>query len=119
MIVNPDKFKSIIIPKHKSPHEINAFQIGNNSVEITSSVKLLGISLDNQLNFIGHIENICKSASNQLNVLVRSKTFLGFEQKRILINSFLLSNFNYCPLVCCITSAKSLKSAKDGFKIFI
>ena len=48
MIVNPDKFKSIIIQKHKSPHEINAFQIGNNSVEITSSVKLLGISLDNQ-----------------------------------------------------------------------
>ena len=77
MIVNPDKFKSIIIPKHKSPHEINAFQIGNNSVEITSSVKLLGISLDNQLNFIGHIENIRKSASNQLNAFF----FRGLNRK--------------------------------------
>ena len=35
------------------------------------SGELLGIQLDDQLNFIPHISNICKSAANQLNALIR------------------------------------------------
>ena len=78
MFVNPDKFKSIIIQKNKTLNQPDKILIGNNSVEITSSVKLLGMTIDNQLTFNIHITNICKSASNQLNALVRLKPFLGF-----------------------------------------
>ena len=53
--------------------------IGNNKVDIESSVKLLGISIENQLSFNQHISNVWKSASNQLNDLGRLETFLGFE----------------------------------------
>ena len=36
--------------------------------------------------------------------------FLNFEQKKTLINSYLYSNLNYCPLVWLFSSAKALNS---------
>ena len=70
MIVNPDKFKSIILTKNKSDDIPTGFSIGTDIVSIEKSVKLLGIHLDNRLNFNLHINTICKSASNQLNTLL-------------------------------------------------
>ena len=60
-----------------------------------------------------YISSICRSASKQLNALVRLKCFLGFQEKKVLINSFSLSNFNYCPLVWSISSAKSLNKVEN------
>ena len=34
---------------------------------------------------------------------------MGFKEKEILLNSFVYSNFNYCPLVWHFCSAKSVK----------
>ena len=113
MIVNPDKFKSIVIHKSSQTSKPKQFLIGNDVVEVASSVKLLGIHIDDQLSFNLHISNICKSASKQLNALVRLKSFLGFEERKVLINSSILSNFNYCPLVWSITSAKSLNKVEN------
>ena len=76
MIINTDKFKLIIIQKSNETSNPKQFLIGNDFVEVASSVKLLGIHIDNQLNFNLHISNICKSASKQLNSLLRLKCFL-------------------------------------------
>ena len=77
--------------------------------QIVSSVRLLGIQLDDKLNFSLHVSNICKSAANQLSALIRLNNFLCFEGKRVLINSYFMSNFNYCPLVWMFSNATSLK----------
>ena len=111
MIVNPGKFKSIVIHKSSQTSKPKQFLIGNDIVEVTPSVKLLGIQIDNQLSFNLHMSNICKS-TKQLNALVRFKCFLGFEEIKVLMNSFILSNFNYCPLVWSISSAKSLNKGE-------
>ena len=107
MIGNPGKLKSIVIHKNSQTSKPKQFSIGNNVVEVASLVKLLGIYIDDQLNFNLHISNICRSAFKQLSALVRLKCFLGFEESKVLINSFILSNFNYCPLIWSISSAKS------------
>ena len=112
MIVNPDKFKSIVIHKSSQTSKPKQFLIGNDVVEVTSSVKLLRIHIDDQLSFNLHISNIYKSASKQLNSLVTLKCFLGFEERNVLINSFILSNFNYCPLVWSLSTAKSLNTVE-------
>ena len=65
----------------------------------------LGIQLDHQLNYSSYISNICKSAANQLNALIRLQKFLRFEGKKILINSYSMGNFNYCPLVRMFSNA--------------
>ena len=72
------------------------FSIGTDIVSLEKSVKLLGMHLDKCLNFNLHINTICKSTSNQLNALVRLKKCLSFEQKKVLGNSFIISNFDYC-----------------------
>ena len=77
-------------------------------MDVASSVKFLGIHINDQLNSNLHVTNICNSDSKQLNAPVRLKCFLGFEEIKVLINSFILLSFNSCSLVGSISSAMSL-----------
>ena len=45
--------------------------------------------------------------------MIRLKRFLGFEEKKTLINSYFYSNFNYCPVVWMFSSAKSLNKVES------
>ena len=58
------------------------------NIQIVPSAKLLGIRKDGRLDFNEHISSICKSAANQLNALVKLKTFLGSNDRKVLANSF-------------------------------
>ena len=89
MIVNPGKFQSIIIDKKKQDHRKENFEIGDKVIEASPSVKLLGVQIDDKLNFNLHITNICRSAANQLNALISLKQFSSFEAKKVLVNSYL------------------------------
>ena len=64
MIVNPDKFRVIILDKRGSGNANIEFKIGNEKIKSTSSVKLLGVHTDNKQNFNHHINKLCKSAGN-------------------------------------------------------
>ena len=81
MIANPDKFKAIILDKQNSDFSNTKISVNNENLEIVPSVKLLGIQIDSQLNFNMHINNICKSAANQLNALIRLKLFSRTRRK--------------------------------------
>jgi hypothetical protein len=52
--------------------------------------KLLGIDIDYQLNFNYHIKNICRKASQQLNVLKRIGCFLSKLNKLTIFHTFIL-----------------------------
>ena len=69
--------------------------------------------INNKLNFNHHINNICKSASNQLNALIRLKHILGLEERKVLVNTFVMSNFNYCSVVWNFSSAQSLNKIEN------
>ena len=113
MVVNPDKFQAIILDKRKRDHTDEHITVDNQQIKVVSSVKLLGQQLDDKLNFNLHISNICKSAANQLNALIRLKKFMNFEEKKILINSYFMANFNYCPFVWMLSNASSLKKIEN------
>ena len=49
MIVNPDKFQVILLDKRRSDN--TNIKIGNEKIISTSSVKLLGVHIDDILNF--------------------------------------------------------------------
>ena len=113
MFVNPDKFKAFVIDEKRTNYTNEKIQIRNEDIQIVPSVKLLGITIDDRLNFNEHISSICKSAANQLNALVRLKTFLASNERKVLVNSFILSNFNYCPLVWFVSSSTSLRKIEN------
>ena len=73
MIVNLDKFQVILLDKRGSDNTNIELKIGNEKIKSTSSVKLLGVHIDDKLNFNHHINKLCKSAGNQLNAWVLKK----------------------------------------------
>ena len=81
--------------------------IDNKIVTSEHSVKLLGIEIDNQLNFDNNVSTLCKKAGSQLNAIGRLRKYIGFPGKKALIEAFVFSNFNYCPLVWHFTSMTS------------
>ena len=99
MIVNSGKFQAIIFDKHKVNHTNQIINIDQKEIKVISKVKFLGIETDDKLNFQHHINNICKSASNQLNVLIRLKHLLRFEKRKVLVNTFVVPKLNYCSVV--------------------
>ena len=70
MIINPQKFQAIILDKEKSNLASIPLTIDNETIKSVPSVELLGVHLDDKLNFNLHISNICRSAANQLNALI-------------------------------------------------
>ena len=106
MIVNPSKFQSIILSKSKESIK-TALKIKEKTIQTQKEVKLLGINIDEKLNFDKHIGIICSRAGGQLNSLYRLRKFMSHSTIKASINSFVMSNFNYCPLVWHFTTAKS------------
>ena len=82
MIINPDKFQAIILDKKKSNLTNIPWTIDSQTIKSVPSVELLGIHLDDKLNFNLHISNICSSAANQLNALIRLQSYLNFNAKQ-------------------------------------
>ena len=65
----------------------------------SNDVKLLGITLDSNLNFDKHVSNLFSKANRQLSALTKVAKFLPFKKRRILFKAFTESQFKYCPLV--------------------
>ena len=59
----------------------------------------MGVTIDKHINMVENIEKICKQASNKLHVLARISNLLDERNRKILMKSFVISQFNYCPIV--------------------
>ena len=124
MIANPEKFKAIILQKPKSAEVPDVkIQIRGQEVAPTQEVELLGIKIDNELEFDKYISKICKKAANQLNALYRLGKYLNLQQREVLVKSFILANFNYCPMVwhfcSCKNTAKIERIHKRALKFML
>ncbi len=108
MQANPEKFHCIFIgPNRKSIDTELSF----NGISITSEpeVELLGITIDDKLNFNTHVSNLVTKAARQLNALKRIGNFLSQSCRLNIFRTFVLSNFNYCPLVWHFCSAQHVE----------
>ena len=81
-------------------------KVGNNKIWESKQEKLLGITIDKNLNFNEHLSIICKKASTKVTALARLVTILPFERKRLLMKAFIESQFSYCPLIWMFCSRK-------------
>ena len=97
MNVNPDKFQVILLDKRGSDNTNTEFKIGNEKIKSITSVKFLGVHIDDELNFNHHITKLCKSAGNQLNALTRLKSFLGLKERKFFSQQFYILNFSLIP----------------------
>ena len=85
MTVNLDKIQAIVLGRHKQKEKIN---LNINGAEIKGQNSVIGVEIDNELNFNNHISVICKKARNKINAISRIQSFLVQKEKEALVNTF-------------------------------
>ena len=73
---------------------VGGIEISNSKCE-----KLLGIKIDSKLLFDSHFKSLYKKTSQKLNALSRVAYQLDFNQRKLLLNAFVTSQFAYAPVV--------------------
>ena len=88
--------------------EIEGFQL-----ESRMSVNFLEITIDHFLIFDTYGSNICKTARAKVKTLRIIRNALDENQAKLLYNSFILSQFNYCSIIWIFFSKASYKKIKE------
>ena len=101
MIANPDKCHFFVTTNALTSVNINGFQITNSTEE-----KLLGIKFRSIFSFENHVSSLCKKASQKLHALTRIVNYMNLSKRKALMKTFVISQFNYCPLVWMFHSRK-------------
>lgn len=94
--LNEDKWHFLV---SGNIHEHLWIKAGSELIWESSEEKLLGIIIDKNLNFNSHLKKLCKKASGKVSALARVAKLLPFFRRRMLLKSFVESQFSYCPLV--------------------
>ena len=104
--LNADKCKLIVFGKPGS--DTMSLRFNGETLQETSSVKLLGIVFDSGLTFKSHVNSLAKKANAKLKVLGRITSFMSPKKRKLLANSFVTSQTEYCPLVWGFCSRTSM-----------
>ena len=62
-------------------------------------VKLQGVTVAYKLSFEPHLNLVCKKVSQNLHALLEFQSLFQKKKLRVIMKAFILSQFNYCPLV--------------------
>ena len=73
---------------------VSEYDIKNSECE-----KLLRVKFDNKLTFEKHITDICRKASRKIYALAKIAPCMDLSKRRMVMNAFFNSQFNYCPLI--------------------
>ena len=96
MVLNPDKCHFITLGFNKPFPD---FSFKNTIIKNVTEEKILRILIDNNLNFKSHMKKICEKAKQKLSALARISKLTTSTERKKLINSFINSQFTYCPLI--------------------
>ena len=92
---NKDKLK-LLVPNLGGDISID---IGGKDIVGRKVVKLLGIKIDSNLRFDDHVSSLCKKASQKLPAFARISTYMCSRKLIVLMKSFIISQFGYCPII--------------------
>ena len=103
MKLNEDKCHFII---RANTNEHLWVKVGNEIIWESSEEKLLGVTIDKNLNFNTHLSILCNKVSQKVSALARVIKFISFNKKIILLKTFIESQFSYCPIIWMFCSRK-------------
>ena len=96
MKLNEEKSHLLIFGAKNDGMTLN---IGTSQISESESEKLLGVTLDSKLNFSVHDNQVCMKASQKLYALARVSNYMDTEKVKLIMRSFIMSHFSYCPLI--------------------
>ena len=118
MCANPDKFQSI----SRDGQQSLAISVQDNTILSDTTIKALGVTLDNRLKFDKHVSTLCMKASRQINALKRISKYLDENCRILIFKSFISSNFNYCHMswmFCGRTNLNKLEKLQERALWFV
>ena len=97
---NNDKCHLIVPNTNNKYYKNKSFiYLDNEFLENENSVKLLGVDIDDNLDFSNHVEALLKKGNQKLHALIRISKYLTQDKLRLIMKTFIESQFNYCPLI--------------------
>ena len=96
MILNPGKCHYLVINKGIANE---SFELGEKILYAEAEQKLLGIIIDKDLSFQSHTKSIIKTVNQKSSALIRVPPFMTDFNKKVIFNSFIKRQFNYCALL--------------------
>ena len=113
MVVNPNKFQVMFLgSENPKSYSLN---VANYTLESSDTVKLLGVTLDNKLTFNEHLNDLCSKANQKVSALLRIRNSLDQRKASLLSNAYIMSCFNYCPLIwmfCSKTASNQIENTQ-------
>ena len=97
MVANPSKFQLMFLSKYKNIEK--KMSLDGKTIKSSDKFELRGITLDKNINFKRHTQNICRKANNKTKALLLIRKFLNLEQALVLTEAYISSNFRYSPLI--------------------
>ena len=82
--------KCHLITSSKTPAGI---EVASMTIMSEEKVKLLGIHIDNRLNFDYHISQLYKKAGKKIHALTRVFKYMDTSQRKLIENAFIMSQF--------------------------
>ena len=101
LIANSSKSHILI-----SPYERMTLKIHDSIITSSSSLELLVVLIDSELTFHNHITRLYSKSNQKLSALARVSKYMTLPKRRLLMSSYITSQFNYCPLVWMIYNRK-------------
>ncbi len=96
MKLNEDKCHFIIAA---NTNEHLWVKVGEKLIWESSEEKLLGVTIDKNLNFNTHLSILCSKVNQKVSALARVVKFIPLEKRKILLKTFIESQFSYCTLI--------------------
>ena len=78
--------------------QVKDYKRRDNFIQRTTFTTLVGITIDSELNFENHLSAIRNKVSRKINALGRIANYIPLGKRRIVMKTFIESQFNYCPL---------------------
>jgi hypothetical protein len=98
LYLNWDKTHAILFDL-ESKTQTGDIIVGNNKIRFENNTKLLGVIIDQNLNFNDHIGMVIKKVNTKLYILSRSLNLFTTEFKSIVFKLFIYSHFEYCSTI--------------------
>ena len=99
LIANKGKYQAMVIRENKpNDKEIEA-KVSEMEIEQTSSMKLLGVSINDRLNFTERIKNVSTKASQRVGVIFRLHNLIPTETTLLLYKTAILPHLIHCDTV--------------------
>jgi len=112
LTINASKTKAMLFKSQRAQDLSLSLVLNNTNIEFVSSMKCLGVIIDDKLSFEAHVNSICASTNFTLKRLYSLNLYLPIHVKKHIAHSLLLSRILYGLEVYTGTSRSQMTQVK-------